>query len=533
VGTYFHPGPAAPYGGNLLRISEAELDEACAKLIRKHERYMRELRIDDVRRSRRRTSPADARIHRPSYWDVDPGFNPYRVRRNVGAIVRAVNLSLAKHDYRPRPPIAHAVPKASGGVRVVSIFQIVDSLVSRVVYKSLMTKNRALVSARSYAYRDDLSTHDAIQYVASEFRTVERIFVAEYDFSTYFDSISHDHLRQSLVRHGFLMTQREREVIDAFLSTPLEDEATYNPAAAQRPEQVGIPQGTSISLFLANVAAWQMDRSLERIGVGFVRYADDTLVWSRDYAQITDAVNVLKAQSAEIGADLNPHKSKGIRLFTPPSEPSEISNTDTVNFVGYRFARGIVGFNDGVIVRIRSRIQHLVWSNLLQSLDQGTFNRTRVAPRFDRDYAVLLGQIRRYLYGNFSESKLRELERGAVKRIRFPGILSYFPLANDTQQMKQLDGWLADTLYQALRKRARLAKAAGILSLPLPHGLSKAELLVASSVTSSGAAVDLRIPSVARFMSVLNRAATEYGPNVVSRGTGAEVYQYSFVDAVI
>lgn len=531
MGAYFQPGPAAPLGRTLLRVSEVELVEACAKLIRKHERYIRELRIDDVRRSRRRTSPAQAKIRRPTYWDVDAGFDPYQVRRNASSIVRAVNLALANRDYRPRPPIAHSVPKSSGGFRVVSVFQIVDSLVSRIAYKSLMTKNRALVSARSYAYRDDLSTHDAIQYVASEFRTVERIFVAEYDFSTYFDSISHEHLRQSLDRHGFLMTRRERDVIDAFLVTPLEDEATYNSRALPRLSQVGIPQGTSISLFLANVAAWQMDRSLERIGVGFVRYADDTLVWSRDYGQITDAVNVLKAQSAEIGADLNPQKSKGIRLFTPPAEPSEIANTDTVNFVGYRFARGVVGVNDSVIRRIKSRVHQLVWANLLQALDQGTFSRARIAPRFDRDYAVLLGQIRRYLYGNFSESKLRELERGAVKRIRFPGILSYFPLANDAQQMQDLDGWLADTLYQALRKRARLARAAGISVLPTPHGLPKAELLVASSLTSTGAVVDLRVPSVARFMSVLNRAATEHGPNVVSRGTGAEVYQYSFVDS--
>jgi len=36
----------------------------------------------------------------------------------------------------------------------------------------------------------------------------------------------------------------------------------------------GIPQGTSISLFLANVAPWDLDRSLERLGVSFVRYAD-------------------------------------------------------------------------------------------------------------------------------------------------------------------------------------------------------------------------------------------------------------------
>ena len=510
----------------MLQIAEKDLVLECEKLIRKHQRYMRQLRIDDVRRERRVTEPHRAILMSPTYWDIDAGFNPYVVRSRAAAVSRAVNLALKNNDYAPRPPVGHEIPKSSGGTRIVSIFQIVDSVVSKVAYRSLLSKNRALISARSYAYRDDLSTHDAIRYIASEFDTVERIFVAEYDFSKYFDSIEHSHILQSLEGNGFLVTAAERNIIQAFLSSPLQIEKKYDAKASSKVERRGIPQGTSISLFLANVAAWQIDRSLERIGVGFARYADDTLIWARDYAQITAAVNVLKTEIEKIGAELNPLKSHGVRLFTPPREPAEIESTDTVVFVGYRFKRGKIGFNDAVISRIHRRIEHLVWANLLQALQEGTFDPARVAPFIDRDYLVLLLQIRRYLYGNFSEARLRELERGAAKQIRFPGLLSYFPLVDDQEQLKQIDGWLASTLFLALNKRARLLRAIGIATLPQPHGLSKEQLLGAQAKTSSGDDIDLRIPSVARFMSVLSKAATAFGANAVSRGTGAEEYQY-------
>ncbi len=512
----------------MLRITEDQVLAECRKLISKHERYARELRNEDVRRRRRVTSPNHGQILRPTYWAVDGGFDPYHVRANVRSIVRAVNRAIAKRDYEPRPPVAHTVPKPSGGERIVSIFQIADAVVSREAFRSLSGKNRALMSARSYAYRDDLSTHDAIQYISSEFKSPERVFVAEYDFSTYFDSISHAHLWGVIENQGFLVTSTERRIIEAFLGVGMAEESTYGRLSVTT-RTIGIPQGTSLSLFLANVAAWPLDRLLERIGVGFVRYADDTLIWSRDYGQINEAVNVLKRESANIGAELNRSKSEGVRLFVPTGEKAEIRCTDQVGFVGYRFARGAVGMKSSVEARIKERIGYLIWANLLQPIQQGGFASRRVAPPIDRDYVVLLGQIRRYLYGHYTEARVRELEHGAAKRVRFPGVLSYFPLASDDSQLAALDGWLADTLFQAMRKRARLLRAkGGPEGLPLPHDLPRVDFIRAMAPRSDGSVADLRVPSIARFVSILRRAATEHGANVVGRGTGAEQYQYGF-----
>ncbi|WP_435094142.1 reverse transcriptase domain-containing protein [Clavibacter michiganensis] len=438
-----------------------------------------------------------------------------------------MNLALSKRDYHPRPPIGHRIAKASGGERIVSIFQIVDSVVSRKAYSSLMRKNTALMSARSYAYRSDLSTHDAIQYISSEFSSTKRLFVAEYDFSKYFDSIEHSHIFYTLKANGFFVTPAEHAVIHAFLSAPLQDELNYDPEAPPKDDHVGIPQGTSISLFLANVSAWQMDRSLERVGVGFARYADDTVIWAPEFEQITRAVNILKAQSDLMGARLNHKKSHGVRLFIAPGEPAEIASTQSVSFVGYTFQDGKVRLADAVVARMKKRIGYLIWANLLQAPQASSFAHSRVRPPIDRDYLVLLMQIRRYLYGNFSEARLRALERSAAKQIRFPGFLAYFPLVDDTEQLAALDGWLVSTIYQALRKRAALLRGLGYTTLPTPHGMARKDLISAMGETSLGVKVDLRLPSLARFMSVLRRATNAYGANTVSRGTGAEEYQYA------
>lgn len=509
----------------MFRITVEALERECAKLIRKQEQYMRRMHDDDVRR-RRRVVPANAVLHRPMYWTVDPGFDPYHVRSHATAIVRAVNLALLNKDYRPRSPYGHAVQKPDGGQRIVSVFQIVDSVVSREIYTSLIDKNAALMSARSYAYRPDLSTHDAIQYISSEFGTSDRIYVAEYDFSNYFGSISHEHVWNLLERESLLTTPAERRVIKSFLRAPLQIDGQYDSLAAEVPSGRGLPQGTSVSLFLANLAAWDIDRQLERMGVSFVRYADDTLIWSRRYDEISQAANVLHRESEKIGAKINLKKSRGIRLFVPTGEPTEMAQTTAINFVGYRFSRGRIGLRDEVVARMKSRMQYLVWSNLLESLQVGTFNMRRVANPIDRDYQVMIMQLRRYLYGNLTEERVREFQRGAIRRMRYPGVMSYFPLVNDEDQLRSIDGWLAAIVGQALNRRGDLIRALGQASLPTPHGLNSVELIRAAGSTSGGVQVDLTIPSVSRFASVLRKAANAYGANVVGRGTGVEEYQY-------
>lgn len=102
------------------------------------------------------------------------------------------------------------------------------------------------------------------------------------------------------------------------------------------PRQRGIPQGTSISLFLANVALTPVDREFDRLGVNFVRYADDTLIWSRDYQGVVDGLNTLLDWSSKSGVDINFEKSEGIRILQISDfENCEMRSTRSVHFLSH------------------------------------------------------------------------------------------------------------------------------------------------------------------------------------------------------
>jgi len=504
-----------------MRNLRSTVDAEALKLIRRYETYARELAEESVRRSRRSTS-STPRLQpmRPEYWALASGFDPYRVRSNAGAITHAIESAIRARGYRPRSPYGYLVPKPDGGERLVSVFQVADNAVSRLVYLSLIRKNLPKLSAHSYAYRRDLSAHDAIQYIQAEFATRDRLFIAEFDFSKYFDTIDHKHIWETIDEQRFLMTDVERRIVEAFLSAPLPRTTEYSEFEGTTRTE-GVPQGTSISLFLANIAAAPLDRALERIGVGFVRYADDTIIWSPDYGRICEAVDALFEASKSIGASLNPTKSEGIRLLVTPEleQKAEFRSTTEVKFVGYEVGLHALEMKSETVERAKRHLQQLLYFNLLSELHKGTQDPGRLQGRVDRDYVVFIWQARRYLYGDLSENDLRTFERNGAPLRRFKGLMSFYPLVDDTDLLADLDAWFAAQSWLALRRRARLLRAAGIPALPPPHDLGIHDLIrYTRKSKTTGGVLDLRLPSFRRISSVIRRAAARYGPNAVGQG---------------
>ena len=244
------------------------------------------------------------------------------------------------------------------------------------------------------------------------------------------------------------MSEEERRIINAFLS--------------QRDR--GISQGTSISLFLANLVCWKLDREMEKEGLKFARYADDTVVWSDDYGKICRASNIISSFSSAAGIPINVKKSAGISLLTARGLPSEFQNFKTeIEFLGYAISLDCISIKDSSLKKIKKQISYLLYRNLIQPL-AGQKLKGLIIPANDRDPALLTAmmQIRNYLFGGLSNQHLRDYLNGRTKRIYFKGLMSFYPLVNNKAQLKDLDGWLVSVIYRAVRLNISPFKKMGI-----------------------------------------------------------------------
>lgn len=509
-----------------LRL-EDNLLEAANRLIVEHETYRKSVYDENARRRRRsKGSPALLSVQEPSTWQIGPGFNPYLVRSRRKSIAHALTNKLRERTYTPRNPVGFSVPKTSGGLRTVNTFEIADEVISKLLLRSLSKKNESRLSSRAYAYRANLSAHDAIDHIRSEFRRENRIFIAEYDFSKFFDTVNHDYLLGAFDRLGIKRTPFEQYLIESFLTSqiPFHVDEEGNSETGPDARTSGIPQGTSVSLFLANVAGAELDRSLERLGVGFVRYADDTLIWNRDYGRVCEAVEVLHSTAKQIGSSVNPAKSPGVRLLIEADAANaEFNSTHTIDYLGHALTLDKVRMGASAVQRIKRRVNHLLYTNLLMEPLKNTQAASRLEG-IDRDYLIFVTQLRRYLYGPLSETQLRRFQDGFVPPMSFEGIMSFFPLLDDDAQLAELDSWLASQTWLAMRKRARLLREDGY-QLPPPHDLDRDSLVRYQSRSSGGSKLDLRLPSFYRIISVIRSAVVTYGLNIASGGSSLYLYQ--------
>jgi len=451
------------------------------------------------------TNPPNKIISVPAEWDKDSKFNPYYVLKRNTQISKSVARKILNKTYKPNTPHYKTIPKKGGGTRKLSIYQIQDSAVSYRMYKNLLQKNKHRFSSFSYAYRDDKNLHFAIEDIFSEINTTPRIFVAEFDFKKFFDSIQHDYLFKQLKSNSFNVSPIEENIIKAFIDNE---------------EKKGIPLGTSISLFLANVVCWKLDRQLEDLGIRFARYADDTIIWTKNYDKISRAFDIIYKFSEESGIEINFDKSDGISLLKRNEMSTEFTNhKEFIEFLGYKISTENISIKDSSVDKIKDHISSLLYKNLLQPLNSAPIHSSNIpSGGRDKNFLSAMMEIRRYLYGNLTEETLKKYMNGTYKVLSFKGIMSFYPLITDIELLKDLDRWLLSTILNIveLRRKKLLANNPSFIDYQPPFKLNKNQLLGHCKNTVIGIKSGLlEIPSFLRIYNALNFGVKNYGVEVV------------------
>ncbi|TIC79804.1 reverse transcriptase domain-containing protein [Crenobacter intestini] len=485
-----------------------EIVKECDKLRLRYHAYHNNVHKEWVRNRKRIENPSPKEIKVPEYWESNRLYNPFYVRSNAKAIARSIARKIEAGVYVPVPPIEKLIQKSSGGYRTISIYQIPDAAVSRLFYERLLSKNKHRFSSFSYAYRNDRNVHFAIQDISLDIERDSRTFIAEFDFSDFFGSIRHDYLLDQLHVNGFAVSGEEEIVIKSFL----------------KGRDKGIPQGTSISLFLANLVCWQLDKSLEKEGLRFARYADDTVIWSQDYTRICKSFELIEDFSKRVGVRINVGKSDGISLLSSEGMATEINAKNSFDFLGYSIGVGVCSIKKSAERRIKKQISYIFYRNLIQPVQVVPFG----AFELDRNLLVAIMHVRRYMYGGLSRDDLNRYLGGRKRWLNFKGVMSFYPLVNNERQLKELDGWLLSVAFRSIRRRAALlgGYSTGFCSHPL-YACGRSELLLHLNGNKVKREGGFELPSFFLMYKALKKGLLDAG---IERVMHPESVKYDYME---
>lgn len=245
-----------------------------------------------------------------------------------------IRQEIENNKYQPENIILKEIINYKGKRRLVSILNIKDKFISKLLLEVLEKYIAPDFSENSFAYQKGKGTTQAILKIKKLVEEGNEI-VGKIDIKDYFDTINHEKLLKMM--QDVKIERRVIELINKFIKCKVDYQySTYT-------KTQGIIQGSPLSAILSNIYLDSFDKELDKLNIKYIRYCDDINIFGKDKKEVYSTIKFLEKRLKEQYL-LNINHNK-----------TEITNVFYTKFLGYKLIKNKFGVE---IVKISKEVQY-------------------------------------------------------------------------------------------------------------------------------------------------------------------------------
>ncbi|WP_374699355.1 group II intron reverse transcriptase/maturase [Wolbachia endosymbiont (group A) of Limnophora tigrina] len=323
---------------------------------------------------------------------------------------------MSSGSYFPEPVKAVAIPKDTGGQRILCVPSVFDRIAQTAATMYLEPLVEPKFHEDSYGYRPNKSALDAI-YTARK-RCWKNDWTVDLDISGFFDNLDHDLALQAIKKHTdckWVILYVER-----WMKAPIQQAD-----GSRVTRDKGVPQGGSISPIISSIFmhhAFDMWMKQNYPTVPFERYVDDAIVHCRTKRQAGFMKVMIEERLAKCKLKLHPEKTQIV--YSKDDDRKEQFPKQSFDFLGYTFRPRVaknkmrnyfISFLPAISNKAKKKIKKTIKSWRIHRITWTTLE--EISKKID---PIVRGWFQ--YYGRFYKSEmypsLRNIERYLIRWVR-------------------------------------------------------------------------------------------------------------------
>jgi RNA-directed DNA polymerase len=264
--------------------------------------------------------------------------------------IQQLKESVLRWKYKPTPVKRVEILKPDGkGIRLLGIPIVKDRILHMAIKTVLEPKIDPTFSQSSYGFRPGRNQKQAVEK-ARDIVSAGNEYVIDIDLSKFFDRINHDRLIHRLKL--YVEDTRVLRLIGMILRSGIMTDGVITTSSE------GSVQGSPLSPLLSNIVLDELDKELEKRGLQFCRYADDSNIFVRSLKAAERVMeSVKKFIEKKLKLKINEEKSK-------------VAKSDKVKFLAMTIVNAAIAISKKALDKAMEKVKELIPRRTHISLEQ-------------------------------------------------------------------------------------------------------------------------------------------------------------------